>query len=136
MSERRAYVCFVAGGVACALPRSVVREVLDALPVTRVPGADVAVLGVGLARGEPVAMIDLGQRLGHGRRGVGATVLLVQAGDERVGLCVDAVTCDRAWAPDELARVGDGLTAATVDDGGETHRVLDVLGVLPPSMRG
>lgn len=136
MSETRRYLRFVAGGVHCALPTSVVRETLDAVMTTRVPGADACVKGVALAHGEAIAVIDVAQRLGRARGDVEGPVLLVQAGDERVGLRVERVLGEHECGSDALTRAVDGVTIATMDCDGETTRVLDVLGVLPPSMRG
>lgn len=136
MSETRRYLRFLAGGVHCALPTSVVRETLDAVKTTRVPGADACVEGVALAHGEAIAVIDLSQRLGRVRGEIEGPVMLVQAGDERVGLRVDGVLGEHECGSEALTRAVDGATIATMDCDGESTRVLDVLGVLPPSMRG
>jgi purine-binding chemotaxis protein CheW len=63
-SERVTLVTLTLGRRMLAIPASLIREILDPLPVTRVPGAGVFVPGVVNVRGTVVPLADLAIALG------------------------------------------------------------------------
>ena len=54
-----------AGELRCALPVSVVREIMRPMPVRRVAGMAAAVRGVSIIRGEPIPVVSLDRLLGQ-----------------------------------------------------------------------
>lgn len=69
-----------------------VTEVLRPLPLTALPHAPVALLGVASVRGTVLPVIDLGQRLtGRAADTAGRWVVVTSAAREAVGVRVDAV---------------------------------------------
>ena len=130
---------FEVGGLACAVAVSRAREVLEPPPVTFVPGAPAALSGVLALRGEILAVVDLGVRLGVGARG-GRQALLVVHGPADVGPCAlltDGVTglatVDPAALalPRGLAVAGELLIGVAVHESGMLL-VLDLDRVLEP----
>lgn len=84
---------FELAGEAYALPLHRVREILRPPPITEVPRAPAAVLGVISVRGRVTTVVDLRRRLSlpealHGNR---TRILLADSGEETIGLLVDAV---------------------------------------------
>lgn len=91
---KRSLVGFTLGDVEYAVPISAVREIVNALPMTPVPNAPLAILGVADHRGEVVPVVDLRARLGlpalvAQRR---AKWILIEVQGRTVGLVVDRVT--------------------------------------------
>jgi purine-binding chemotaxis protein CheW len=88
-----AVLAVVAGNEAYGFPLSTVREILVPPPLTEVPRADAHFLGVISVRGQIITLIDLPKKLKleaqqaepYGR------VLLVDNGDELIGVAVDRV---------------------------------------------
>lgn len=60
--EESEYLSFLVDGTVCAFPVSQVREVLEYAPVTKVPDAPEAVLGIVNVRGAGIPVIDLRSR--------------------------------------------------------------------------
>jgi purine-binding chemotaxis protein CheW len=78
---------------AYALPLASVREILKLGPITEVPRAAKDVLGIVSVRGRVTTVLDLRKRLRMSEREPTkhARVLLVDGGDEVIGLLVDEV---------------------------------------------
>ncbi|HXE57168.1 MAG TPA: chemotaxis protein CheW [Gemmatimonadales bacterium] len=83
---------FRIGGLDCALPVEMVREVLPVQPATRIPGAPPAVEGLVNVRGTLLTVVD-GPRLldRPGARGEESSLLVLRLGGRAVGLQVDQV---------------------------------------------
>lgn len=87
-------LAFVLATEDYALPLTEVREILKVPAITDVPRAPPDVLGILSLRGTVVTLVDLRRRMGlpqsaFDRR---TRVLVVQRGEEPMGLLVDAVT--------------------------------------------
>lgn len=91
---KRSLVGFSVGDVEYAVSISSVREIVNALPITPVPNAPLAVLGVADHRGEVVPVIDLRARFGlpHVQIGPKTKWILVDVQGRTLGLAVDRVT--------------------------------------------
>jgi purine-binding chemotaxis protein CheW len=90
----KSLVGFEVGDVAYAVPIDAVREIVNPLPLTPLPHAPAAVVGVGDHRGEVLPVIDLRLRFGlprlpDPRR---AKWILVNVEGRTVGLVVDRVS--------------------------------------------
>ena len=90
----KSLVGFLVGSVHYAVPISSVREIVNPLPVTTLPHAPSAVVGVADHRGEVVPVVDLRVRFGlpaapDSRR---SKWILVDIAGRTVGLSVDGVT--------------------------------------------
>lgn len=97
-SERRAdhvseFLAFGLSGERFGLPLGSIREILKVSPVTEVPRSKPWVLGILSVRGRITTIIDLRRRLRmpEGSRGKQNRILLVDGGDEVMGLLVDEV---------------------------------------------
>lgn len=85
---------FALGTESFALPVPILREIVMPPPLSEVPRARPAVLGVTMLRGEVVPVLDPRHRLGLGERpppGPGTRVVIVDAGEGPLGLWVDRV---------------------------------------------
>ena len=100
----RELLAFELAGERYALPLAVVKEIMRVPAVTEVPRAPEAVLGVLSARGRVTTLIDLRTRLRLQERpfSTRTRVLLVEHGDEVVGLLVDAVLQVQRLASNEI----------------------------------
>jgi len=93
-----------AGNEAYGFPLSAVREILVPPPLTEVPRAQECFLGVITVRGQIISVIDLPrmldleveQRAPYGR------ILLVDNGEELVGVAVDRVTQVYRMEPQQI----------------------------------
>lgn len=100
----REYLAFQVATESYALPLAAVREILKPPPITEVPRAPREVLGIISVRGRITTVLDLRRRLGvleseidkHSR------VLLVDSGDEIMGLLVDRVLQVHRLSEDEV----------------------------------
>lgn len=112
------YLVARVGGQWVAWELSVVREIIPARAVTRLPGAPPWVLGLLNLRGAVVTVMDLAVRLGL--PGAEAQSVIVLELDERLlGVRVDAVESvalaeDARVEPVEAARAAEGLIAGMV----------------------
>ena len=112
-----AVLSLVAAGERLALPAAEVAEILRVPPVTRVPNAAAALLGVANLRGTVLPVLSLAALLGHAAGPAsGAARVVVLAGGAPVGLLVDAVAAlgtdddarriePRGLLPESLARM-------------------------------
>lgn len=93
-SAQREYLAVGLAGDVYALPLSSIREILMPQPVTEVPRAPDVVLGIFSVRGRVTTLIDLRRRLGLPQQAITgrSRVLLVDGGQETIGLLVDSVS--------------------------------------------
>jgi purine-binding chemotaxis protein CheW len=84
---------FRSGGQVFAVDAGAVREVLPAMPSTRIPGAPAAVCGLVNVRGTLVTVVDAAQAMGLGPASPGSAgmLVLVEHRSRPVGLAVDEV---------------------------------------------
>ncbi|HLV21306.1 MAG TPA: chemotaxis protein CheW [Polyangiaceae bacterium] len=115
----KSLVGFIVGNVAYAVPISAVKEIVKPLPLTDLPHAPPAVIGVADHRGEVVPVVDLRKRFDvPGVADARATKwILVDSGGRTVGLVVDEVT-------DVFGTGGAELRPPPVMGGGEDQRGL------------
>jgi purine-binding chemotaxis protein CheW len=95
------YLVFTLAGDEYAASVAGVREIIGALPITRVPGLPPAVLGVVNLRGRIIPVVDLRVRFAldavdHGER---TCIIVVQSAGAEYGVVVDRVL--------EVATIGD-----------------------------
>ena len=98
-------VTFTVDRLLCGIPIEVVRETIDAQPVTPVPLAAPEIDGLMNLRGQIVMAVDLRRRLGLARRdeGCGRMNVVVDVGSGPVSLVVDGVD-EVVDLTDDLAR--------------------------------
>lgn len=103
-ANAREYLAFDLATERYALPLGCVREIMRVPQVTEVPRGPEDVLGVISARGAVTTLIDLRRRLHLPEAALShrARVLLVDLGEEVVGLLVDAVLQVHRLAQDEI----------------------------------
>jgi purine-binding chemotaxis protein CheW len=89
----REFLAFLLGPEAYALPLSCVREIMRVPMITEVPRAPHDVLGIVSVRGQVTTLIDLRRKLRVAEAPIGTRtrVLLVDQGDEILGLLCDRV---------------------------------------------
>lgn len=89
----RALLGFIVGNERYALPLSSIREILRPLPLTEVPRANAAIMGVVSVRGTVTTLLDLRKRLNVDAPPPQPSnrILLCDQGSEVMGLFVDAV---------------------------------------------
>ena len=87
------YLVFSLGGDPYALPIGLIAEILKPLPITEVPRAPKGIAGLASVRGRLVTVLDLRRTFGlaEPERDRRVRILLVDAGDEALGLLVDEV---------------------------------------------
>jgi purine-binding chemotaxis protein CheW len=98
------YLVFALGGEEYAVDVTRVREIIGAMPITRVPCMPEAVLGVINLRGKIIPVVDLRVRFGleavdHGQR---TCIIIVQAAGAEFGAVVDRVAEVAAITADEI----------------------------------
>jgi purine-binding chemotaxis protein CheW len=135
-------LAFGLAGERFALPLSSVREILKLVPITEVPRARSHVLGILSVRGRITTIYDLRRRLKlpAAEPTKASRILLVDGGEEVVGLLVDEVFQVHRLHEDELE-----LAAAVAGDlseyvlgigrpggGGDEGNVGDILILLDP----
>lgn len=93
-SDYMKIVNFVIGDINYGVPVEQVREVRDMQALTPVPGAPPYVLGVTNLRGQIVTIIDFRKRLNLPARkeGEGEKIMIIEVGEQAVGVVVDTVT--------------------------------------------
>ncbi|HSN89673.1 MAG TPA: chemotaxis protein CheW [Anaeromyxobacteraceae bacterium] len=128
------YLTFRLSGEKYGISIGAVREVIQAPPITEVPRAPAAVLGVVTVRGEVVAVIDPRRRLGLPHRwpaeGEGK-VVIVDAGDGPCGLHVDRVASVVRLRPGSIEPCPQGISGQRAEFlagiGREGERLFTVL---------
>jgi purine-binding chemotaxis protein CheW len=129
------YLAFELHDQQYALPVSSLREILKPPPVTEVPGAPAAVLGIISVRGRVTTLLDARRllRVAESEPSVRTRILLTDDGEEIVGLLVDRVLSVYRFHDDEvepasvmggdmppyvtgIGRSGIGGTPSTDDD--------------------
>jgi purine-binding chemotaxis protein CheW len=113
-----------------ALAVEQVLEVAEAARLTPVPGAPPEVLGVHNLRGQVIPVIALAALLGLGQEDP-ARIVVVELGDRRAGLAVDAVLDVVELPPASEPSQSPYLSGATLVDG-TLVGLLDVDAVLAP----
>ncbi|MGA2384255.1 MAG: chemotaxis protein CheW [Gemmatimonadales bacterium] len=145
MSARK-LLLFRTGGRVFAVDARAVREILPAMPPTRIPGSPAAVRGLVNVRGTLVTVVDARVALGAEAAGSGAsdegmnggagrTLVLVERSSCPIGLIVDdvldlvTVDDDALTAGEAIPGVRPGVVTATGTAGGERFAQLatDVL---------
>ena len=136
-------VVFRVGGVVCALPAGVVREILPAVRATRVPGVPAAVEGLVNVRGGLVTVIDGHVLLGQPRPADSdMAVLLLDRGGKVAGLTVGEVldfleVPSAAVAPrEQLPGVDPSVVKGVGEWGGRRFVLLDLDALLAPLLGG
>lgn len=142
-AESIEFVSFEAGGQSFCIEITQVREIRRWTPVTALPHADKAVLGVINLRGAVIPIVDLADQLELGSSEATArhVVIVVALRDQTVGLLVDSVSeilevkvaeiCD-APALSRGAEIDCIIGLVSVQD--DMSRVLSIEAVLPRAL--
>lgn len=87
-------VVFTIGAEEFGVDISQVREIVRLVQITYLPKAPVFIEGVVNLRGQVLAVIDLAKRLGLSSQGRGETtrIIVVEVGENTVGMIVDSVS--------------------------------------------
>lgn len=98
------YILCQVDAITCALPSSAVQYLELVPPISPLPNVQPAVEGVAIVRGEVVTLLSLRRRLGlpwqpHTLR---SRLVVVQAGERRVGLLVDSARDFVRVAPETI----------------------------------
>ena len=121
MSMTAQHLTFIVGDEEYALEVSHVREVVETIPITRVPSMPPAIRGVVNLRGTVVPVIDLGIRFGLSERTITSRTCVVVVeieldGEPTVmGLLVDAVNQVIELGSDQIEPVPTFGTAVRVE---------------------
>ena len=93
LGKRAEYLAFMLGTEAYAIQIGNIVEILKPLPITEVPRAPKGIAGLASVRGRLVTVLDLRRRFGlaEPERDRRVRILLVDGGDETLGLLVDEV---------------------------------------------
>lgn len=125
-------VNFVIGEINYGVPVEQVKEVRDMQALTPVPGAPPYVLGVTNLRGQIVTIIDFRKRLRLPARkeGEGEKIIIVEMGEQAVGVVVDTVT-DVLTIPwkdiERKIKVATTLTESLIGIGKIADRLIIIL---------
>jgi purine-binding chemotaxis protein CheW len=134
------YLLFLLGGAEYGISVANVREIIGALPITRVPCMPAAVRGVINLRGRIIPVVDLRVRFGlepvdHGER---TCIVVVETGGADLGLVVDRVVevahipADAVEAvPSFAAEADTGYLLGIGGHGSRVRLLLDVEHALP-----
>ena len=99
----RPFLIVEAGGTLFGLEQALIREIVPARMITRLPGAPAAVRGLLNVRGTLVTVVDLAVRFGAGRTANDDASVVVAASQSRsLGLLVDEVHDVQSFADDAL----------------------------------
>jgi purine-binding chemotaxis protein CheW len=141
------YLCFGVGGQLFGLPVREVREVVDLLPLTRLPECPPFVHGVVSLRGQAVLVVDLAARMGLPGRPAGrrSCILVLDrvapVGGRPLGLLVDSAQQLLELTENERTPLGDrplphglrrDLVAGLAGGAGEAVLLLDLECLLGP----
>lgn len=113
----KSLVGFSVGSVIYAVPIGCVREIINPLPITKLPHAPSVVVGVADHRGEVLPIIDLRIRFGVAQSEDVRRVkwILIEVSGVTIGLVVDRVT-------EVFGTGGNGLRPSPSLGGGEDER--------------
>jgi chemotaxis signal transduction protein len=136
-----AHLLVRAGDAVCALPLTLVRRVVKALVVHRLPGAAAELLGLAEHAGEPLAVIDLARLVGAaaGANPTCPVTVVVACGPpearELIGLAADSALEVVELSPSAVVGGDGGVAAGEVEVAGEVVRVVDLeaLGAAGPA---
>lgn len=100
----REFLAFQIAKESYALPLSAIREILKAPPITEIPRAERDILGIISVRGRITTVVDLRRRLNLDELPLtkDTRILLVDRGDEVIGVLVDLVHQVYRLEPDEI----------------------------------
>jgi chemotaxis signal transduction protein len=121
-----------AGDDLCAVPISVVRRVVRALPTHPLPGAGPELVGLAEFGGEPLAILDLARLLNapSGAKAVYPVTVVVTAGSgqarELIGLAADAAVEIVAVPTSGIVTGSAGLVRGETTIGGRLVRIVDL----------
>lgn len=105
------YLAFRLDGDLYAVPVATIREIVRPPPITPVPRAPRAILGIMSGRGRVVTIIDARRKLGLPEAPIGGRtrILVTENGAERIGLLVDEVLMVYRLAEGEIERAAQGI---------------------------
>jgi purine-binding chemotaxis protein CheW len=136
LGKRTEYLAFVLAGDTYAVQIAFIAEILKPPPVTHVPRAPREIIGVMSVRGRLVTVIDLRRRfkLVEQPEDRKTRILLVDTGDEQIGLLVDEVLQVYRLAESEIepAQVLGGDQPAHISGIGRPEGALLILVDLKP----
>lgn len=138
------FVTLKAGGQSFCIEITQIREIRRWSPVTALPQAEQAVLGVMNLRGAVIPIVDLAARLGLGACDASPrhVIMVVAVGDKTVGLLVDSVSEILTVSGEQICEapmMGRGdipnsiLGLISVEDG--MSRILSPAVLLPRGLR-
>jgi purine-binding chemotaxis protein CheW len=145
VSEPIGFLCFTLDDEEFGVDLQLVCQVVKPPPVTWVPRVSNQFLGVIPIRGQVVTLVDLKQLMG--RRPTewpkGARVLIVETGEEQIGLLVDSVTQVRRFMMKELEKKpnlpgdksGDHVICVARIEGVKPVLIVDLDAVLQEKMK-
>ena len=132
---------FRLGPHLAAAVATAVREVIPALPATRVPGADRVVAGLLNLRGTLLTVVDGRRAVGLADRSdQGDSVLVVDRGDRTLGLVVDEVLdlvdveASELEAGRQIPGIDPRLVRAVGRHAGQVFTLLDTDRLLAPAV--
>jgi purine-binding chemotaxis protein CheW len=99
----RTFLIVEGGGTLFGVDQALVREIVPARQITRLPGAPAAVRGLLNVRGTLVTIVDLATRFGRGRaESEEPSVVIAVTTARTLGLLVDDVHDVQLFGPDDL----------------------------------
>lgn len=125
--ETRDFLGFALADEHYAVPLSSVQEIMKLPPVTEVPRAAPSIMGIISVRGRVTTLVDMRRRLGLPSAAIDARVrvLLVDSGEEVIGLLVDRVL--------QVYRLQEHEVEAPGAAGGESGE--HIMGIARPGLR-
>lgn len=107
----RPFVIVESATLLYALDQAMVREIVPARHITRLPGAPAAVRGILNVRGTLITVVDLAARFGRGRAEADERSVVIAVTESRtLGLLVDDVVDVQAYSADDLVPVTGEVT--------------------------
>jgi purine-binding chemotaxis protein CheW len=100
------FLTFFSGDEQFAAPLSDISEIFRRSRITRVPNAPPSLLGIVGLRGAPTPVISLARLLGKDDKATSSSRLLLLAGSQSLGLCVDRVGALTELPIEDIERTG------------------------------